>query len=79
MNNYILPSENDISKVLRKLTEEKIAAVLERLKELGVDDKAYLIHVTEKDLTDENLLKQVQARRLVKSWRGIFLSLKSIF
>jgi len=58
-----------IFEVLPKLTNEIKGKVLERLRELGVEDSDDLAAVEEDDLTENGLLSEIQARKLVKKWK----------
>jgi len=59
----------EISNILPKLTKEKKIAVLNRLLELGVEERNDLENVEVDDLSKDGLLNPIQARKLVKNWK----------
>jgi len=65
-----------ITKILPYLSKEKVKAVEIKLKGLGVYDiNDAQSFVKEDELTDENLLKPVEARKLFKFWNSGDVSL----
>lgn len=60
--------EIQIKQVLPLVDEIVIKSIVERLAELGVSDTSHLTLVEENDLLP--LVKVIQARLLIKSWRN---------
>jgi len=59
-----------VANVLPELSETNVNAVNDRLQKLGVRNRDDLqLHVKEEDLTKDNLLDVIQARKLIKSWQ----------
>ena len=63
-----------ISEVLPYLTQENVAFVANALQTLGVHDLLDTIHVNEKELTANGILKPVEARKLLKFWQHFNIS-----
>ena len=61
--------DSEIAEKLSDLSETVKIKVLDRLKEIGVENSSDLCDVEVEDLTKDGLLKLIQARKLVKNWR----------
>ena len=59
----------DITQALPQLCPQKVEAVLERLKELGCTDRKSIQYLQEADLTEGGILKLLEARRLIGTWK----------
>ena len=58
-----------ISEILPKLSQEKIEELNRLLKKLGVEDESDLKEIKEDDLTKDNHLNTIQARKLIRGWK----------
>jgi len=65
-----MESNFEISTILPGLNREKVAEVMQRLKDCGVNNKSDLCLITAEDLTQDRLLTKIQARRLVNRWKN---------
>ena len=67
-------SDYGISQALPSLSREKHDEVLTYLQQLGVEREDDLKSVTIEDLMEKNLLKKLQARKLVEFWKSGLLN-----
>ena len=67
---YWQPLDFEVPKALDELNESKAEEITLFIRdELGVEKKDELKFITEEDFTSKNILKIVQARRLINYWK----------
>ena len=63
----------EISKVLPRLSKERVKAVIRRIEDKGVPSEISPKELSVEDLMEGNLLKQPAAKNLIKHWKkGLF-------
>ena len=72
-------SDYGISQALPSLSREKHDEVLTYLQQFGVEREDDLKSVTIEDLMEKNLLKKLQARKLVEFWKSGLLNDFTVF